>query len=71
MISGKEVFNIDDGYILACFEKNVTNTVVEAMAKEEPRFVVMRDASFTSDSVADNFEQIFKTYAPNTVCKVI
>ena len=71
LISGKEVFNVDDGYILACFERNVTNTVVEAMAKEEPRFVVMRDASFSSDSVADNFEQIFKTYAPNTVCKVI
>lgn len=70
-IAGKEVFKVDDGYILACFDMNVTDEVIEAMAKEEPRFAVLRDACFTSDSVADNFEQIFKTYAPNTVCKVI
>ena len=70
-IGGKEIFKVDEGYILACFDCDVTDEVIESMAKEQPRFIVIRDACFKNDSVADNFEQIFKTYAPNTVCKVI
>ena len=70
-IAEKDVYRVDDGFLIACFDNDVTDDVVEAIAKEQPTFAVLRDASFKNDSVADNFEQIFKTYAPNTVCKVI
>lgn len=70
-IAGKNVFNVSNGYLVACFDKDVTDEVVTAIAKEQPVYVVLRDACFSSDSVADNFEQIFKTYAPETICKVI
>lgn len=70
-IAEKDVYIVEDGFLIACFDNDVTDDVVEAIAKEQPTFAVLRDACFKEDSVADNFEQIFKTYAPNTVCKVI
>lgn len=71
IISNKEVFNVANGFLLACFDQHVTNDVVETIAKEHPVYAVFRDSSFSSDYVADNFEQIFKTYAPESLCKVI
>ena len=71
VIAGKEIFNVSDGYLLACFEQNINNEVIEAIAKKHPVYFILRDSCFTNDSVADNFEQIFKTYAPETICKVI
>ena len=70
-IAEKEIFNVSNGFLMACFDQNITDEVVEAIARKQPRYAVLRDACFASDSVADNFEQIFKTYAPNTICKVI
>lgn len=70
-INGRQVFFIEDNYLAACFDTEVTDDVIEAIAKAQPRYVVLRDACFASDSVADNFEQIFKTYAPNTDLMVI
>lgn len=70
-ISTKEVFDVADGYLAVCFDKNITNEVVEAIARKQPVYAVFRNSCFESDSVADNFEQIFKIYAPETVCKVI
>ena len=71
IVAGKEVYKVADNYLIACFDKDVTDQVVEAIAKERPVYAVLRDDCFSSDSVADNFEQIFKTYAPETICKVI
>lgn len=71
IIANKNIFNVSNGYLIACFDKDVTDEVVTAIAKEQPVYAVLRDACFSSDSVADNFEQIFKTYAPETICKVI
>lgn len=56
---------------MACFDEYVTEDVVEVIAKKRPVYSVFRDSCFSSDSLADNFKQIFKTYAPDTVCKVI
>ena len=70
-IEGRRVYNVAEGYILACFEANITEKVIEAIARKQPRFAVFRDNSFSSDCVVDNFEQIFKMYSPNTQCKVI
>ncbi len=70
-IGGKMVFNVADGYLLACFDTDVTSEVVTAIAKKKPYYAVFRDNGIASDSVATNFEQIFATYSPTTVRKVL
>lgn len=70
-IAGKKVFSVADGYLIACFDRDVTDDVVTAIAKKHPFYAVFRDSSFSSDSVAANFEQIFDTYSPQTVRKVL
>lgn len=70
-IGGKTVFNVADGFLYACFDENVTEAVITEIARREPNYFVMRDSSMASDSVATNFEQIFDTYSPNTVRRVL
>lgn len=70
-IAGKKVFSVEDGYLIACFDKDVTDAVVTAIAKQHPFYAVFRDSSMADDSVAANFEQIFDTYSPQTVRKVL
>ena len=70
-ISGKKVFSVAEGFLYACFDENVTEDVITEIAKKEPYYFVMRDSSMASDSVATNFDQIFATYSPNTVRKVL
>ena len=70
-IAGKKVFSVADGYLMACFAKDVTEDVVTAIAKEQPFYAVFRDSSMADDSIAANFEQIFATYSPQTVRKVL
>ena len=70
-IAGKKVFNVADGFLLACFDKGVTTETVTAIAKQQPYYAVFRDASMADDSTATNFDQIFETYSPSTVRKVL
>lgn len=70
-IHGNKVFNVGQGDIVACFDDNVTEDVVKEIAKMNPFYAVFRDSSLSNDSVATNFEQIFKTYSPNTIRKVL
>lgn len=70
-IAGKKVFSIENVYLIACFDEDVTEEVVTAIAKQEPLYAVFRDSSMADDSVAANFEQIFETYSPKTVRKVL
>lgn len=70
-IAGKNVFSVADGYLIACFDQDVTEDVVTAIAKKHPFYAVFRDSSMANDSVAANFEQIFETYSPETVRKVL
>lgn len=70
-ISGKKVFNVADGFLYACFDNNVTEDVITEIAKKNPYYFVMRDSSMANDSVATNFDQIFATYSPSTVRKVL
>lgn len=70
-IAGKKVFSVQDGYLIACFDNDVTEDVVTAIAKKHPFYAVFRDSSIADDSVAANFEQIFETYSPQTVRKVL
>lgn len=70
-IAGKKVFNVEDNYLIACFDNDVTEEVITEIAKKEPYYFVMRDSSMANDSVATNFEQIFAAYSPDTVRKVL
>ena len=70
-IAGKKVFNVEDNYLIACFDSNVTEETITAIAKQKPYYFVMRDSSMANDSVATNFDQIFATYSPDTVRKVL
>lgn len=71
VVAGKKVFNVADGFLIACFDENVTDETITAIAKQQPYYFVMRDSSLANDSVATNFEQIFATYSPDTVRKVL
>lgn len=71
MIAGKKVFNVADGFLIACFDTDITEETVKAVAQEKPYYAVFRDSSMANDSVATNFEQIFATYSPETVRKVL
>lgn len=70
-IAGKKVFDVADGFLIACFDEDVNEETIKAIAQKEPYYFVMRDSSLANDSVATNFEQIFATYSPDTVRKVL
>lgn len=70
-IAGKKVFDVADGFLIACFDKDVNDETIKAIAQKQPYYFVMRDSSLANDSVATNFEQIFATYSSDTVRKVL
>lgn len=70
-LNGKVVYNVADGYLVACFDKEVSDDVVKAIAQMQPQYAVLRDSSLADDSTATNFEQIFKTFSPTTTCKIL
>lgn len=71
IIGGKTVYNVADGFLIACFDENVTEETITAVAKMKPYYFVMRDSSMAGDSVAANFDQIFEAYSKDTVRKVM
>lgn len=70
-IAGKNVFNVEDNYLIACFDEDITEETITAIAKQKPYYFVMRDSSMANDSLATNFEQIFAAYSPDTVRKIL
>ena len=70
-VCGKQVFTVADNYLMACFEDNLAEDVITAIAKQQPLYAVFRDSSFTTDSVAKNVEQIFATYSPDTKLSIL
>lgn len=71
VIAGKKVFSVADGYLIACFDKDVTEETVKAIAQQHPFYAVFRDSGMATDSVMTNFEQIFETYSPKTIRRVL
>ena len=71
VVDGKTIYNVAEGYLVACFDQEVSDDVVKAIAKMQPTYAVLRDTSLVDDATATNFEQIFKTYAPNTTTKIL
>lgn len=70
-IAGKEVWCVDGGYLMACFDRDVNEATITEIAKRKPVYFVMRDASAANDNVLDNFDQLFANYSPDTTCKIL
>ena len=72
-IDGKTVYCVEGNYLVACFDEDVTEETITKIAKEKPYYFVMRDPanSKDGDSLITNFEQIFTTYSPETIRKVL
>ena len=70
-IDGKQVFFVNDNYLIACFDDNIAESTITEIAKMKPYYFVMRDSSLASDNVADNFDQLFETYSKDTIRKII
>lgn len=70
-IAGKTVWNVKQGYLMACFEPNVSEDMITAIAKQQPQHFVMADRSLATDNVADNFEQLFEEYSPTTIRRIL
>lgn len=70
-ISGKDVFSVNDGYLIACFDEDINESVITEVAKQKPYYFIMRDKSLSSDQVADNFEQIFNAYSKDTIRRIL
>lgn len=64
-------FSVEDNFLIACFDSDITEEIITEIAKKKPDYFVMRDSSMATDSVGTNFEQIFATYSPDTVRKVL
>ena len=70
-IAGKKVFNVDNNYLITCFDEDINEDVIIEVAKKKPIYFVMRDSSLANDSVFVNFDQIFARYSPDTIRKVL
>lgn len=70
-IQGKTVWNVGGGFLVACFEPNVTEDVIATIAKQHPQYFIIADRSLASDDVADNLEQLFEEYSPATNRKIL
>ena len=70
-IDGKQVFFVNNNYLVACFDENIAESIVMEIARMKPLYFVMRDSSLASDNVADNFDQLFQMYSPDTIRKII
>ena len=70
-IAGKEVFSVNNGYLMACFDVDINEDVIKEVAKMKPYYFILRDSSLSSDNVADNFDQIFQAYSKETIRRVL
>lgn len=70
-VAGKDVYFVDDNFLIACFDGDVNETAITEIAKMSPVYFVMRDSSMSSDNVADNFDQIFQHYSKETIRRIL
>lgn len=70
-IAGKEILSVEGGFLVACFDKDMNEETVKAIAERKPYYAVFRDSSMANDSVATNFDQIFESISPETIRRVV
>ena len=70
-IENLQVYNVNDGDLVACFASDIPEAAIRQIAAAKPLRAVFRDSSFKSDSAKINVTEIFKTISPNTTVKVV
>ena len=70
-VGDKTYYAVNGNDLIACFDNDIDEDVITAIAKEQPLYAAFKDKSFATDSVAINNEQLFKTYSPITKIKVV
>ena len=70
-IDGCTVHTYNDGDLIACFDENIPESVITAIAKRKPIRAVFRDSSFADSPAKINVSEIFKMLAPDTKIKVL
>jgi len=70
-IDGFTVHTYNDGDLIACFEKLISEKAIREIAVRKPLRAVFRDSGFTSSPEKINVFEIFKLLAPTTNVKVI
>lgn len=70
-VAGVEVFDVDQGSLMACFDDDVSEEVIRHIAQAQPLRVVFRDSSFANSADKINVSEIFKELSPNTKVKVV
>ena len=71
VLADRKVFFVDGDKLAACFDANVGSDTIEEMAKAKPWYAVIRDSSMADDATHANYEELFRTYSPDTVPQVI
>ena len=59
-VDGCTIHNVNDGDLVACFDGNVTEKVIDAIAALSPVRVVFRDSSFNEAANKMNLFELFK-----------
>lgn len=65
------VYDYDDGTVLACFDLDIPESLVETMARREPAYAIFQDSSFAGSAARINVTEIFKRFSPLTRVTVI
>lgn len=70
-VAGVEVFDVDQGSLMGCFEDDISEEVIRYIAQQQPLRAVFRDSSFANSADKINVSEIFKELSPNTKVKVV
>jgi Adenine specific DNA methylase Mod len=70
-IEGKTVHYVAGNSLIACFDGEVSESVIKRIAEDQPLRVVFRDSSFSDDSARINVEELFKLLSPSTEIQVL
>ncbi len=70
-VDGHEVFDVDSGALVACFDTELSDRAIEALAQNQPLRIVFRDDAFADDAARINAEQTIQQIAPDTEVRVL
>lgn len=59
-VAGKTIYNVNDGDLVACFNENVNEDAISAIAELNPLRVVFRDSCFGDAPLKMNLFELFK-----------
>jgi adenine-specific DNA-methyltransferase len=70
-VAGKQVFQVAQNSLYACFDSGITEEFAKAIAPEKPLRLVFKDSSFKDDTAKTNVHQLLKQLSPETEVKVV